>query len=73
VVARDEPLLHAGRDLLTANGCSEVTGTSFDHASLGSTASNTSYLVQPVAGCGAVQSTPSNRVGEFEFGLVKGQ
>jgi hypothetical protein len=50
-----------------------VAGTSFSDASLGSPVSNTSYVVQPVAGCGAVQATPSNRVGEFEFGLVKGQ
>jgi hypothetical protein len=67
------PYFMPGATCTAGNGCSEVTGTSFDHASLGSTASNTSYLVQPVAGCGAVQATPSNRVGEFEYGLVKGQ
>jgi hypothetical protein len=67
------PFFTPGTTCSAGNGCSEVTGTSFNHDSLGSTASNTSYLVQPVAGCGAVQATPSNRVGEFEYGLVKGQ
>lgn len=67
------PYFMPGPTCTAGNGCSEVTGTSFTDASLGSAASNTTYLVQPVAGCGAVQAAPSNRVGEFEFGLVKGE
>ncbi len=67
------PYFLPGPSCTGGNGCSEVAGTSYDDAALGSAASNTTYLVQPVAGCGAIQPAPSNRTGEFEFALVKGQ
>jgi subtilisin family serine protease len=52
--------------------CSGVTTTTATQSALGNTATNYTWLVQPKATCGAVQLAPSNRVGEFEFGLVKG-
>lgn len=55
-----------------AGQCSAVTDTSFTQAALGETSDNRTYVVLPRATCGPVQSVPSNRVGEFEFGLVKG-
>jgi hypothetical protein len=39
---------------------------------LGDPAANHTYLVRPVAACGAVAAVAS-RVGEFEFGLIPGQ
>lgn len=56
-----------------ASNCQVVYGPLFDHASLGSTATNHTYLVQPYASCGALQTTPSKRTGEFEYSLVAGQ
>lgn len=52
--------------------CATVTATNVTQNALGDAATNYSWLVQPKATCGAVQLAPSNRVGEFEFGLVTG-
>jgi hypothetical protein len=52
--------------------CSAVTTTNTTQSGLGSAATNYTWLVQPKATCGAVQLTPSNRVGEFEFDLAQG-
>lgn len=59
---------------LPCNGanCAAVAATNVTQSALGNTATNYTWLAQPKATCGAVQLTPSNRVGEFEFGLVKG-
>jgi serine protease AprX len=56
-----------------AGTCSEVTVTSFVHTSPGNLGANYTYVVQPVATCGTVQAAPSNRVGEFDYALVRGE
>ena len=55
----------------TSGTCTAVTTTSFTQAAPGDTTNNYGYVVQPKAACGAIQSTVSNRVGEFEFRLVR--
>ncbi len=56
-----------------ANGCAWRSTPSFTHvAGLGNTGANTSYVVLPVSACGAVQSMPSRRIGEFDFALAPG-
>jgi len=62
-----------GMSCSESNGCAWRSATSFKHASgLSDTTLNNSYLVLPVSACGAVQGSPSNRVGEFDFSLVPG-
>lgn len=56
----------------TSPYCVTAAGTSFTQDALGDATGSRSYLVQPEAACGAVQSNPSNRTGKFEFDLVKG-
>lgn len=65
--------LPGGNCAAGALNCEVVTSLVFDHTSLGSTATHHTYLVQPYASCGALQTTPSKRTGEFEFSLVAGQ
>ncbi len=68
-----DPYFLPGGDCADAPNCEVVMTEMFDHASLGITSSNHAYLVQPYAACGALQTTPSNRTGEFEYNLVPGQ
>jgi hypothetical protein len=55
----------------TAESCTPVATTSVIQTALGDTNINYTYLVQPKNRCGEVQSSASDRVGEFEFGLVR--
>jgi hypothetical protein len=51
--------------------CQTVTGTSLTTAALGSTTNNYTYVAKAVNACGGASGSLSNRVGEFEFSLVK--
>ncbi len=51
--------------------CSVAPGTSYSAANLGSAAVNHTYVVRGANSCGQASGS-SNRVGEFEFDLVKG-
>jgi YD repeat-containing protein len=53
-------------------GCAYVEETSFEVASLGSPASNYTYVVRAVSACGAASSLASGRVGEFAYDVVPG-
>ncbi len=69
----DDPYFAPGAACTEANGCTWKSDTTFAHAGgLGNTAVNNSYLVLPASACGAVQTAPSNRTGDFDFALVPG-
>ncbi len=51
--------------------CSTTSSTTYTAPDLGSASVNHSYMVRSVNACGQT-SSPSSRVGEFEFSLVKG-
>lgn len=52
--------------------CTSTTGTAYVDAALGDPFANHTYLVRPVAACGAVAAA-AGRVGEFEYGLFLGE
>jgi len=67
------PYFTPGTDCVGSPNCVVVTtGTSDTQVALGNVAESNIWVVQPAATCGKVQATPSNRVAEFEFALVKG-
>jgi carboxypeptidase T len=53
-------------------GCIPVAGPDYVDSVLGDPANDHTYLVRPVAACGAVAAA-AGRVGEFEFGLFLGE
>jgi hypothetical protein len=67
------PYFLPGTTCTPQNGCALTSGTTFPHNALGNPAANHSYLVQPVAACGPVQTTPSNRTAAFIYALAPGQ
>ncbi len=72
--ATGEPYFTPGDDCNNPGrfGCAAVTGTSFEHASLGSAAGNITYAVRAVSASGAPPSLSAGRVGEFVYDLAPG-